>query len=121
MAGASVTVQVGVPAPPPVIVAPAPPVTLEVGVPDYYVWDGVEFVGVVGTTYYYLAPGDVWIVCDPVRLARFRDWERFHPDWRAHATINVKYRSDAHGHAVPLKSDKVPGRQGFGHDKGHGH
>lgn len=124
----SVGVGVGVPAPPPpvivapapVVVAPAPAVTVEVGVPDFYVWDGVEFVGVVGSTYYYLGPGDVWIACDGPRLARFHEWERTHADWRAHATVNVKYRNDAHGHAEPMRNDKMEnhGSAGF---HGHGH
>ena len=71
--------------------APAPAVTVE-AVPDYYVWDGYEYVGVVGGQYYYLGPGNVWIVCEPFRLARFHDWERVHPDWHAHAIHNDRYR-----------------------------
>lgn len=140
MAGPGVSVGVGVrvgaPSPPPpvivapapVVVAPAPPVTMEVGVPDYYVWDGVEFVGVIGPTYYYLGPGDVWLVMDAPRLARFHTWESMHADWRTHATVNVKYRTDAHGHAVPIRggnsSDKIEshGNEGIhGNGNGHGH
>ena len=117
MAEPSVTVQVGAPAP--VVVAPAPAVTVAVGVPEVYVWDGVEFVGVVGGTYYYLGPGDVWVVCDPVRLGRFHEWERVHADWQAHATANVKYRGAAPGHSI--KSDNGGGNEGFSHGKGHGH
>jgi hypothetical protein len=37
----------------PVVVAPAPEVEL---VPEYYVWDGVEYVGVVNSRYVYLGP-----------------------------------------------------------------
>ena len=88
--------------PPPVYVAPAPPapaVTIEV--PDDYVWDGYEYVGVVGSQYYYLGAGGVWIVADPFRVNRFHDWERVHPDWHAHAIRNDRYRMDAHGHYQP--------------------
>jgi len=70
-------------------VAVAPPV-VDVGVavsPDYYAWDGVEYVGVVGGTYYYLN-GGAWVVCDPVVLGRFHGWERGHPDWHRHAIRN---------------------------------
>jgi hypothetical protein len=70
--------------------APGPAVTVGV-YPDYYVWDGYEYIGVVGNQYYYLGPGNVWVVCDRVRLARFHDWERYHPDWHAHAIHNVHY------------------------------
>jgi hypothetical protein len=114
-----------VPAPPPVVVvAPAPVVTVAVGVPDYYAWDGVEFVGVIGTQYVYLGPDDVWIVCDPVRLGRFHDWERVHADWRAHATANVKFRSDANIHAAPMRGDNDAGPDHFkdsDRDRDHGH
>ncbi|HUA69270.1 MAG TPA: hypothetical protein VMA13_12040 [Candidatus Saccharimonadales bacterium] len=124
----SVIIHVGVPAPPPAVIAPAPVVPVAVGVPDFYVWDGTEFVGVVGTQYYYLGPGDVWIACDPVRLARFHKWETSHADWRAHAIINVKYRTDAHGHVVPLRSSQDVGNgqaqtpaHGPGKHKDHDH
>ena len=89
----------------PVVVAPAPAVEVAppvVEVPDTYVWDGVEFVGLVGPRYFYLGPGEVWLVCDEVRLARFHDWEGFHPDWRAHAIRNDRFRKDAHGHFRPI-------------------
>ena len=119
----TVRVGVGVPAPAPVVVVPAPAVTVAVGVPDFYVWDGVEFVGVIGTQYVYLGPGDVWMVCDPVRLGRFHDWERGHADWRAHSTANVKFRSDANIHAAPMRGDKDAGSAHFkdsGRDHDHG-
>jgi hypothetical protein len=119
----TVMVQIGVPAPPPpVVVVPAPAVTVDV-VPDYYVWDGVEYVGVVGSTYYYLGPDNEWIVCDSRRLARFHAWERIHSDWRAHETANVKYREDAHGHFVPIRHDNDRDNHGFDHgkDQDHGH
>ncbi|HVV01697.1 MAG TPA: hypothetical protein VHH88_10075 [Verrucomicrobiae bacterium] len=76
------------PPPAPVVVEPAP-----VMVPDSYVWDGYEYVGLVGDQYYYLGPGNVWIVAEPFRLARFHSWERYHRDWRAHAIRNEHYRS----------------------------
>jgi hypothetical protein len=108
MGGVGVRIQVGVPLPPPpaiVVQTPPPAVTVEVGVPDYYVWDGYEYVGVVGGQYFYLGPGNVWIACDPVRLARFHGWERSHVNWRVHATANVRYRTDAHGHDHPWHKD----------------
>lgn len=77
------------------VVAPAPVVAAEV--PDDYVWDGNEYVGVVGDQYYYLGPGNVWLVCDPIRLQRFHGWERGHADWRAHAIRNDRFRRDVHG------------------------
>ena len=45
-------------------VAVEPAVTVDTAVPDDYVWDGYEYVGVVGDQYYYLLR-DVWIVADP--------------------------------------------------------
>jgi hypothetical protein len=88
-------------APAPVVVAPAPEPAPVVAVPDDYVWDGYEYVGLVGDTYFYLGPGNVWLVCDPFRLDRFHGWERGHPDWRGHAIRNDHFRRDAHGHEQP--------------------
>jgi len=89
-------------APAPVVVAPPPPtVIVETPVPDYYVWDGYEYVGVVGDEYYYLGPDNVWLVCEPFRLERFHGWERGHPDWRAHATHNDRFRNNGHDHGQP--------------------
>jgi hypothetical protein len=93
--------------------APAPVVT--VGVPDDYIWDGYEYVGIIGDQYYYLGPGNVWIVCDPVRLARFHDYVRVHPDWHAHVTVNVRYRSDAHGHYQPRHDARPEKRDDHDH------
>lgn len=113
-----ITVQV--PAPAVTVEVPAPAVTVEV--PDAYVWDGVEFVGVVGTQYYYLGPDHVWLVCDPVRLARFHGWEKGHADWRAHATHNDLYRSDAHSHVAPLHDNTAHSQdKDKDEDKDHGH
>jgi hypothetical protein len=71
-------------------------------VPDTYAWDGDEFVGVVGDQYFYLGPGDVWLVCEPFRLERFHGWERGHADWREHAIRNDRFRKDARGHVQPV-------------------
>jgi hypothetical protein len=96
-----VTVQV--PAPAITMQTPAPPaVTIVATVPDTYIWDGDEYVGVVGSQYYYLGPGDVWLPFDAVRLARFNDCQKKHMDWRDHAIRNEKYRHDDHGHEAPL-------------------
>jgi hypothetical protein len=75
-------------------------------VPEAYTWDGVEYVGLVGDQYFYLGPGNVWLVAGPDRLARFHGWEGGHPDWRSHATRNDRYRKDAHGHVQPRHDDK---------------
>jgi hypothetical protein len=92
-------------APPAVTVAPAPPVE-PVMVPEDYVWDGYEYVGLVGNQYYYLGPGNIWLVCEPFRLARFRGWQKGHPDWRAHAVRNMQFRRDASGHEHPRRDDR---------------
>jgi hypothetical protein len=97
--------------------APSAEVTVEATVPDDYVWDGYEYVGVVGDQYYYLGPGNVWIVCDPVRLARFHDYVRVHPDWHGHAIRNDKYRNDSHGHYQPRHDARPPKKDD--HDYGH--
>lgn len=99
---AQVGVQINVPVP--TVTVQTPAVTVQ-AVPDSYVWDGTEYVGVIGSTYYYLGPGDVWITMDAPRLARFHDWEHGHPDWRTHAIRNEKYRRDAKGHEVPLRDE----------------
>lgn len=88
----------------PVVVAPVE--VAPVMVPETYTWDGVEYVGLVGDQYFYLGPGDVWLVAGPDRLAFFHGWERGHPDWRNHATRNDRYRRDAHGHAQPRRDEK---------------
>jgi hypothetical protein len=80
---------------------PYPGVTVTVGLPDSYVWDGTEYVGLIGDQYYYLGPGDVWLAMPSDRLTRFRVWEHDHHDWRDHAIRNELYRRDAHGHEHP--------------------
>ena len=87
--------------PPPAAVVPVPGVTVTVGVPDNYVWDGTEYVGWIGDQYYYLGPGNVWLEMGGDRLAHFRTWERDHADWHTHVIRNELYRRDAHGHDHP--------------------
>jgi len=103
----------------PVVIAPAPVVvepSVEVVapgpvmVPDDYVWDGYEYVGVVGDQYFYLGPGNVWLFCDPFRLDRFHGWERGHADWRAHAIRNDRFRADRNGHIQPRRDDRSRGK-----------
>jgi hypothetical protein len=89
-------VTVSVPAPPPPLA-----VTVQVVAPDSYYWDGYENVGVVGDQYYYLGPGNVWMVMDADRLHRFHDWEGKNPDWHSHAIHNEKYRTMDHAHDRP--------------------
>ncbi|HEY3931830.1 MAG TPA: hypothetical protein VGM58_05615 [Verrucomicrobiae bacterium] len=115
LAGPIVTVQVPVPAV--TVTAPVPSVT--VGVPDTYAWDGYEYVGVVGSDYFYLGPGDVWLPLDAPRLARWHDWERGHADWRVHAIRNERYRNDAHGHAVPMHDSHAVQTHDIQHDTDH--
>ena len=118
MAQPTVVVQPAAPQPAPVVVAPPPPspqVTVQtapatvVAVPDTYVWDGTEYVGVVGTDYFYLGSNNVWVPLDSSRMTRWHDWERTHTDWRQHATRNVQYRRDAQGHDHPWSNDKHQG------------
>jgi hypothetical protein len=92
-------------APAPVVVAPAPPPPAPepVYVPDSYVWDGYEYVGIVGDQYFYLGPGNVWLVCEPFRLERFHGWEGGHRDWREHAIRNDRFRTDRYGHVQPRR------------------
>jgi hypothetical protein len=92
--------------PQPVYVQPAPVVEEQVMVPDSYVWDGYENVGIIGGQYYYLGAGNVWVVAEPFRLERFHGWEGGHPDWREHVTVNVNFRTDAHGHYQPRHDDQ---------------
>jgi len=103
------------PPPPPVVVAPpvapqvvvqspvsvAPGVSVTVGVPDAYTWDGSEYVGLIGDQYYYLGPNQVWLPMPADRLGYFHDWEKHHKDWVKQATRNEKYRRDAQGHDHP--------------------
>jgi len=89
--------------PPPVVVASptvvaSQPVVMEtVAVPSYYVIADGEYVGWVGSRYYYLSSGGIWLACDSVRLERFHLWERSHRDWRRTAIPNTRFRRDAQG------------------------
>ena len=86
----------GQPGPPPDAVqpgsppafAPAPAPMAAPYVPQYYVWDGYEYVGMCGGQYVYWN-GGAWLVCDGLILGRFHGWERYHPGWRRGA---VRYR-----------------------------
>ena len=118
-AGPTVSVQVGVPVPPPPVVVvtpppPPPPVVVMPVYPESYVWDGYEYVGVVGTQYYYLGPDKVWLTLDVDRQARFHEWEKVHADWRDHAIHNDIYRGRSPDtHKVDGRSpdgQKVDGR-----------
>jgi hypothetical protein len=117
IAGPIVTVQVPVPVV--TVTAPVPAVT--VAVPDTYVWDGYEYVGVVGTGYFYLGPGDIWLPLDAPRLARWHDWESGHADWRVHAIRNERYRHDARGHEAPLSDSHAVQTHDIQHDTDHSH
>lgn len=81
-----------------VVAAPAVEVAT---IPDDYYWDGYEYVGLVGDQYYYLGPGNVWLVCDPVRLGHLHAWIGVHPDWHAHGVRNDHYRTDSRGRFHP--------------------
>ena len=118
-----------------VVEGPPPPEAVVTVYPDDYVWDGYEYVGLVGDQYYYLGPGNVWIVCDQARLAHFHDYVRVHPDWRAHVTVNMNFRGSAprqgsppsHGGPPPPHQQGPPPRHpapasdhGRGQSYGHG-
>jgi hypothetical protein len=77
---------VAAPAPPPpapVVVAP-PPAPAPVLAPEYYVWDGYEYVGWYNGQYLYWS-GGAWFVAPEIVIGRFHGWERYHPDWRRSA------------------------------------
>jgi hypothetical protein len=93
-------------APQPVYVAPQPMVEEPVMVPDSYVWDGYENVGLVGGQYFYLGVGNAWLVADPFRVDRFHGWERGHLDWRDHAVRNDHFRTDRNGHVQPMRDER---------------
>jgi hypothetical protein len=75
--------------------------------PTTYVYDGTEYVGMVGSQYYYLAPGNVWLPVDTMRLHRFQTWQTGHPNWRTHATRNLRYKNMGHVKPQPM-SHRVP-------------
>ena len=87
--------------------------------PDVSLLTLTEYVGIVGGQYYYLGPGNVWIVCDPVRLHRFQGYMHDHPDWHNHMTHNVKYRNMPHGHPAPTPMHDQGGHYQPNHDHDH--
>jgi hypothetical protein len=87
----------------PVVEAPVVEVDAPVLVPETYVWDGSEMVGVVNGSYVYLGPGNVWLVCEPFRFQRFHRWEGAHHDWREHAIRNEHYRDARRDHVQPRR------------------
>lgn len=93
---------------PVVVVGPAPvevAYSEPVMVPETYVWDGYENVGLVGGQYFYLGPGNIWVTCEPYRLERFHGWEGDHRDWQEHAVHNDRFRNDRDGR---VRSDQDP-------------
>ncbi len=72
--------QIGVQRPA-VVVASAPPAT--VIVPDYYVWDGSEYVAWCSASCQYVYWSTAgWMVCSPDVMFRFGQWNRHYPNWR---------------------------------------
>jgi hypothetical protein len=120
-------ISIQVPAPAVTVQVPAPvvpAVTVETTVPDTYAWDGSEYVGMVGSQYFYLGAGNVWMPLDTIRIARWHDWQRIHADWRTHMVRNDLYRRDVHGHTVPLRDDHardINHDHDNGLDKSHDH
>jgi hypothetical protein len=107
MAGPTVIVT-----PPTVVVSTPAPV---VAVPDSYVWDGSEYVGMVGGQYYYLGPGNTWVVMDTGRMHRFQTWQGGHADWRTHMTHNDRYRAMAHpAQHEPMERASAPSTRSGG-------
>jgi hypothetical protein len=74
--------------------------------PDYYVWDGDEYVGYYNGSYFYLS-GNIWLPLSGDRYDRFHRWERSHSDWRSHAyRSRYEHRGyDAH-HYYRDRSDR---------------
>ncbi|HEX9045558.1 MAG TPA: hypothetical protein VF988_00910 [Verrucomicrobiae bacterium] len=99
------------PQPPPTVVVQTPPpapAPEQPGVPDAYVWDGHEYVGLVGDIYYYLGPDNVWVPADKEVLKHFRHWEKHHKDWREHAVRNQLYHRAAPRHEYPPQPTEPP-------------
>ena len=71
-------------------------------VPDSYVWDGSEYVGMVGHQYYYLNSHKYWAPMSQPGMQRFDAYAKTHPNWKSHCIRNLNYRRDANGHVVPL-------------------
>ena len=81
---------------------PASGTPVNTGVPDNYVWDGKEFVGVIADQYYFLNTGNIWLAMDSDHMTRFNDWAKEHRDWREHLVRNERYRLDAKGKWHPV-------------------
>jgi hypothetical protein len=111
------SIVISAPAPPPAVVVSAPAVAV---VPDDYYYDGIEYVGLVGGQYYYLGPGNAWVVMDAGRLHRFNGWQRDHADWRTHSVHNDKYRGHVPAHAEPMHEDRPAGHD-VDHSDHHDH
>jgi len=83
-------VYVRQPPPQPVVAVVTP-----VYVPEYYVWNGYEYIGWVGNQYVYYS-GTVWHPCRPEHIARFHEYSRSHPDWRRRAQRHEHGREPRH-------------------------
>lgn len=78
-------------------------------VPQTYVWDGFEFVGRVGSQYYYIGPNNTWMVLDGVRLRRFQRWQKADPNWQQRQIRNTRYfQIQPVPAATPLRNPMPP-------------
>jgi hypothetical protein len=68
-------------------------------VPQTYVWDGFEFVGRVGSKYYYLGPHKTWVLMDAARRQRYQQWQRANPNWQQRQIRNTQFLGT---NAVPV-------------------
>jgi hypothetical protein len=80
--------------------------------PETYIWDGFEYIGIVGDQYVYLAPGNVWMIAEPYRMSRINRYRDSHPDWREHSTRNTHFRdehigSDHFEHTIQDRRNEV--------------
>jgi hypothetical protein len=104
-----------------VSVGPAPVVVAEPVVevvPEAYVWDGFEYVGVYNGQYMYFGPAGVWVVCDPFILDRFHGWEGVHPDWQQHAIRNdQEHRLDRAHRPAGMNRTAAPERKNAAPEK----
>jgi hypothetical protein len=90
--------------PMPVRVTTAPVVVVPVG----YVWDGSEYVGQVGGSYYYLGPHNTWVELDQTRQHRFEDWQKKNPDWRTREVKNTHYQGHDMRQSHPVPAPNLP-------------
>ena len=78
-------------------------------IPNYYVWDGHEYIGWVGDKQYIFQErsdkymywrlggwrGNEWVACDQTVLERFQTWAKNHPQWREDSInygVHITYR-----------------------------